>query len=612
MPSNADLAILIPLKEEFRELIHEIGLENATTEKGKKGDTFYLFQRNGVSCVAVMSGEPGEMSAGLLTAELLDTFAPNVLVVLGIAGALDDELRVGDVVCSTSVNSYMANSKANEGEESEDYSIATSGEVFRADPRIIKNIRNFEFNSLAAFNTWQVNSKSLLEEEIDKHPAIKSHINDRPRIYEGHVASGPTVSGSARFKAFLKGIDRKFLAVEMESGGVFKAVENAGNPCKTFAIRGISDLSDQSKKTLDNNFDEAAVSNGLFRKYAVRNAIGLLWKLIDTESLEIVTEIYSDAEVPQAAQEIDSLQALVSTLESSFRFGWESHTFDFAESFIVYWPVTLREPTPIHAVQAFAAAALQKFGAKVFLCLDDLGNPGCRPEAFCSSIKRWIDRVGGEYDAIEVRRFQEFMESKLDAWPVMQQWLGKTDERVNSILQISKILDIDSNSAATATALREKRPRRILTPATVWAVLTELLSSIGGNPPVITLGGVDEKQLWKSWRKHIYNSERIGHLYNPKLGSDRPVHMASTNLGWDSLEHILNAFEQSLAGEEGLDANSMIAWTLRGCMSLPEFVESDFSKVNLVRNLGGLGNAKKMSPDWAKEVSKWLFDRVSK
>ncbi len=53
------------------------------------------------------------------------------------------------------------------------------------------------------------------------------------------------------------------------------AVYEQADPKRTLVIRGISDDGDEHKKELD------AIENGAFRRYAMRNAIQLLWRFFD-------------------------------------------------------------------------------------------------------------------------------------------------------------------------------------------------------------------------------------------------------------------------------------------------------------------------------------------
>ena len=67
----------------------------------------------------------------------------------------------------------------------------------------------------------------------------------QPKSKNGIIVCG-VVSSSERYNAKLRGLDRKVLAVETESGGVFDAAKRKKIPALT--IRGISDHADDAKE----------------------------------------------------------------------------------------------------------------------------------------------------------------------------------------------------------------------------------------------------------------------------------------------------------------------------------------------------------------------------
>lgn len=109
-----------------------------------------------------------------------------------------------------------------------------------------------------------------LPANLRKRKAYAPLLADGPRLFDGPVACGPIVGAAESFVAWLKQQNRKFAALEMESGGVLAAVFEATDPARTLVLRGISDLADHRKPDLDQTAD------GVFRRVAMNNAIGLL------------------------------------------------------------------------------------------------------------------------------------------------------------------------------------------------------------------------------------------------------------------------------------------------------------------------------------------------
>src|SRR5262249_34847832 len=76
-----------------------------------------------------------------------------------------------------------------------------------------------------------------------------------PTVREGTIACA-LVSGSPKYNESLRAIDRKILAVETESGGMFSVAQRRGVPA--IAIRGISDYAGTG---IDKNLFEEETNN---------------------------------------------------------------------------------------------------------------------------------------------------------------------------------------------------------------------------------------------------------------------------------------------------------------------------------------------------------------
>lgn len=101
----------------------------------------------------------------------------------------------------------------------------------------------------------------------------------------GPIISGPVVSSSA-FKDTLKSINRKIMAVETESSGVFRASTASNVPCLT--IRGISDLADINKNALERTTKNAA------RVLAADNAISYFKILLRNPSFMRIAKSHQE------------------------------------------------------------------------------------------------------------------------------------------------------------------------------------------------------------------------------------------------------------------------------------------------------------------------------
>jgi adenosylhomocysteine nucleosidase len=153
-------------------------------------------------------------------------FAPAVVVMLGIAGGIRADLKIGDVVIGDEVVYYDLRKQTAEGVVRR----GTSHPV-PAPPR----------TKINGFLTRAGNPAEVLGD------------NGVFRVYAGPIGSGEAVVAvdDSPVRGFLTGFNDKTLALEMESGGAAQAYfDTVGLEPKVhawFPIRGISDLADAAK-----------------------------------------------------------------------------------------------------------------------------------------------------------------------------------------------------------------------------------------------------------------------------------------------------------------------------------------------------------------------------
>ena len=332
-----------------------------------------------------------------------------------------------------------------------------------------------------------------------------------------------------------------------------------------------------------------------------------------------------ESAIPQISS-ISMLDSLIRVLDEYFGLRWEPSTFRESESAVLYWPVRLRPATPIHAMQSFIAASLQKKGVAIKLFLDDLGNTESTREMFASSASRWFNAVGARFEDVAVSLFSEVATADTagGTWEITRKWLSENSYRLEKVLEVSKLTI--AGQEIRLEELLQRRPRRLLTPPLVWTCLSYLLEQ-NSHASVITLGGYDERVLWKAWRESVRGEEVIvGHLYGPVLeeavptSPGQPVHMATTNLAWDSREDILNALEEDrLAGTDAknyLALGRMAEWCIRGAILLPRFVadqppdwEIDGKKIGPLSNIMDLNSIEplRLSKEISVAVAEWVL-----
>ncbi len=250
---SVDVAVIIALQEEFREFVQLMG-QSQSVRKGSR--TYYKYSVNDakITCVATMIGSMGTTQAASATADLLLNYAPKVIAVIGIAGAVSDDLKVGDVIVAKYVDAYWDNTKASDDTGSTKYTMGGGG--YTPSPDISDLVANLEFTDSRWYQErWQ-------------------QLTNSARIHTGTIGSGNVLSASTSFNRGLKEHrNREIKAVEMESSGILGVLERSG--IRSIVIRGISDKADESKAKLEQD------TNGENRSRAMRNATYLFRHLIE-------------------------------------------------------------------------------------------------------------------------------------------------------------------------------------------------------------------------------------------------------------------------------------------------------------------------------------------
>jgi adenosylhomocysteine nucleosidase len=256
------LGLIVPLKEELDEVYRVLPKQRRCPES--TGSDYFYDLDSGipqVRLVASVMGDMGPVAASTRTSRMLQLFQPSVVNVLGIAGALDDECRLGDVVVAREVCEYLKDSKAEDGEEQGAFRFKYSGAHWPLAARFSQAVTNFSHDGPERYAAWK---EACVQARSELGLLPNTLLADNPTERLGHVASGDTVGASKSFSVELRGIDRKFLALEMEAAGVARACYE--NHTDWLVIRGISDFADERKQQLD------STARGGYRKLAARSA----------------------------------------------------------------------------------------------------------------------------------------------------------------------------------------------------------------------------------------------------------------------------------------------------------------------------------------------------
>lgn len=213
--------------------------------------------------------EMGRTSARRCVSAALADYDISLIVCLGIAGGLSDDLSLGSVCYTGTVVDVYDNSKVVDAKSGTDTAFAPTH--MHTDRAITSALNFLRSNPALAevYANWQAQCADhattvLLQADAT---ALLNTFEFSPRSLNGTIACGQ-VSDSRRYNENLKKLDRKVLAIETESGGAFAAAEEAGKH-KYITIRGISDYAEGKAKL-------EVSSKGAVRAIAAYNAASFL------------------------------------------------------------------------------------------------------------------------------------------------------------------------------------------------------------------------------------------------------------------------------------------------------------------------------------------------
>ncbi|MFJ6914083.1 purine phosphorylase [Streptomyces sp. NPDC101133] len=252
MPKSP-VVILTALNLEYQSVRQR--LEDLAVHRHERGTRFETGTVRGTSCrVALGLTNKGNHSAAVIAERAIQEFSPAAVLFVGVAGALWDATRLGDVVMASHVYAYH-------GGTSEDDGLKARPRVWEA-PHGISQLASH----LARLNDW-----------ADPAPDHE----DGPQVRFGAIAAGEIVQNS-RISAEAKWIRQHYndaLAIEMEAAGVAQAGHLGGAPVAI--VRGISDRADGTKNSSeDRNWQPRAAANAA--AFAIRLAVELMGEQEET------------------------------------------------------------------------------------------------------------------------------------------------------------------------------------------------------------------------------------------------------------------------------------------------------------------------------------------
>ncbi|MES9541460.1 hypothetical protein [Actinomadura sp. NPDC000600] len=265
--------LIIPLQEEYE------AVEQVLVRLGDfkvDGHYYYRFQVPGtdIKIVAMISFDMGLPSTAVAAQRLFGDFGVPLLAVVGIAGILDDNLRYGDVVVASEIQSYLNAGKAVPSADGSGFEFVSAPTGWRPSAEIVEFVRNFRNRDAdrARHRAWRDEARRrMLDDGADPG-------GSGPDYVVGPLASGDFVSAAEQFKSFLLARNRKYAAVEMEAAGAALAAYRQDGT-DLLVVRGMSDHADPRKGEQDRRRGRDGTPN-VWRRHAARNAAELLAALL--------------------------------------------------------------------------------------------------------------------------------------------------------------------------------------------------------------------------------------------------------------------------------------------------------------------------------------------
>ncbi len=220
-----DFAIITTVDVEHQEALRAFGLKSS--DRVRIASRVYWFGHlaigNGEYYKIVLSQSPdmANVDAALITSDTIRDWNPEALLLIGIAGSADKDVKLGDIVIGRDIY-YYERGKFTAGKR------LPEPVIYRVDATLLSNIHSLPLSAIPR----------------RKRPDGKM---TRPDIHFGVIASGEKVIADKNLRDSLHDDHRKVLAIEMEGYGFSAAVWQCFEKKRHIVIRTICDHSDRKK-----------------------------------------------------------------------------------------------------------------------------------------------------------------------------------------------------------------------------------------------------------------------------------------------------------------------------------------------------------------------------
>ncbi|MDZ7956513.1 MAG: TIR domain-containing protein [Aulosira sp. DedQUE10] len=221
-----DFAIITAIEVERQAVCKALGL---TDENRVKKETRVYWQgrlnfKDGefYEIVVAQSLDMANVDAALLTSDTIHHWHPESMLMVAIAGAASEEEKSGDLILGSNIYYYQRGKETPGGNKPEPY-------MYPSDATL--------WSRIISLPKWTARIS------VKRPDGTK----ERPKIFQGVIASGERVIADAAVRDEIKSGQRKIRAIEMEGYGFSKAAWQSYNRVRHLVIRAICDSADPNK-----------------------------------------------------------------------------------------------------------------------------------------------------------------------------------------------------------------------------------------------------------------------------------------------------------------------------------------------------------------------------
>ena len=192
----------------------------------------YKFESKGKKILAFSQHQMGMVDSAILTTQVMMKFNPEYVIMPGVCGG-DAKTKFGDVIISSKVHLFQTGKLTNEG-------LLNESAESKIDERTIQRIQQNEKEIVAEISREIAKDINKLTDK-EKHPFYTFQQEKIETYVEPTACSTMVIDKKGYFEKFIKKINRKMIAVEMEGFGLARAAECTSNSSKAVMIKCVMD-----------------------------------------------------------------------------------------------------------------------------------------------------------------------------------------------------------------------------------------------------------------------------------------------------------------------------------------------------------------------------------